>query len=272
MRQFPLRHLLIAAAVVAVVLPASSLAGLFLQFGIGGPCGGCGFSFAACLCPPCFACHYPAPACVCPPPPVYHTGFQPVLQTQYRTEQFVTYQQVPRTEIRREAYVERVPVTTFEQVTETVYVPQQVTRSVPRTVMTEQTRYRDVPYQVVERVPQVQTRLVPRQPIGYAPALSPLSDCATCGAPGWGAVPTAPASYHGALPAAATPIPSAIPTMPPISVSPYAAPTAVPQYDDASWTNVRPRSEPTPAPSYSPRGASLFRPAPSAATVWQSRF
>ena len=74
------------------------------------------------------------------------TTLRPVVQTQYRQEQYLTYRDVPTVQVRREAYVENVPVTTYQQVTETVYVPQQVTKVVPQTTLQAQTRYRDVAY------------------------------------------------------------------------------------------------------------------------------
>ena len=75
-----------------------------------------------------------------------------------------------------------------------------------------------------------------------------------------------------AAPTIMAPSSSVIPSMPAISISPYGTPGAVPQYDDVNWSNVRPRTAPAPS-SYAPvRGTSLFRPAPSAATVWQARF
>lgn len=265
------RNLLVAAAVVAVVLPATSLAGLF------GPCGFCGLSFSSCFCPPCQMCHHAPAACACPQP-VYQTGLRPVVQTQYRQEQVVTYRDVPRTEMRREAYVEQVPVTTYEQVTETVYVPQQVTRSVPRTVMQPQTRYRDIAYQVTERVAQTETRLVPQQTVGLVPEMRPVAGCNTCGAASAAFVPATVTPYPvpATVPAA---VPSAtIPSMPAIQVSPHGTHQHethqhVPAYDDVEWQTIRPRNKPAPAhPTPPVRGASHFRPAPSAATVWQSRF
>jgi hypothetical protein len=150
-------------------------------------------------------------------------------------------------------------------VTETVYVPQQVTRTVPRTIMTQQTRFRDV---------AVQTTQPMFSP--FAPA-APAVGCNSCGDNHLGFTPTAVPPYPGVLPTAAptSVVPSAttIPSMPAISVSPYSTPTPVPEYDDVGWSNVRPRTAPTPSRSHAPvRGASMFRPAPSAATVWQSRF
>lgn len=248
MRPLTLRHIAAAVVVIALVLPASSLAGFYFHLGFGLGCGGCGFALSSCLCPPCASCHHPPAGCVCPPPAA------PVLPP-------VSY--VPRTEIHRQAYIEQVPVTTYEQVTQTVYVPHQITRTVPRTVMTQQTRFRDVAVQTM------QPTLQPFTPV------SPAIGCNSCGSSHFGYTPAPLPGTTGVLPTA-TPTsiaPAAIPTMPTISVSPYAAPTPVPQYDDVNWTDVRPRATPTPSRTHTPiRGTSLFRPAPSAAAVWQSRF
>jgi hypothetical protein len=184
-----------------------------------------------------------------------------VSQTGFRQEQIVTYQDVPRTEIRREAYVEQVPVTTYERVTETVYVPQQVTKLVPRTVVQSRTRYRDVAYQVTQRIARTHTHFVPQ----------PVAGCNTCGsaplfapagiAPAPTVVPTAPATD------------TVIPTMPSIQVTPHDSATDVPEYDDAGWQTVRPRRQSSPTRSGPPvRGTSFSRQAPSAATVWRSKF
>ena len=161
MRAFTLRHFLAAVVVVAVVLPASSPAGVYFNLGFGFGCTGCRRPAMNCVCPP------PAPIC----PPV------PVLQQSYVPQQFVSYEDVPRIEYRRQAFTEQVPVTTYEHVTETVYVPQQVTRTVPRTVMTEQTRYRDVAFQTTQRIARTHTRMVP-QTIGFTPVSAP-GGCST---------------------------------------------------------------------------------------------
>ncbi|MBL8849307.1 MAG: hypothetical protein JNG89_06465 [Planctomycetaceae bacterium] len=245
MRSFTLRHWLAAVLVVAVVLPASSMAGIYFNLGFGFSCNGCGLGRVGCQCPPCGGCYRPPSGCVCPPPTV-----GPALPTGC----------APQVQIQRQAYVEQVPVTTYQQVSETVYVPQQVTRMVPQTVMMQQTRYRDIAVQAA-----------PQPTIGFAP----VSGCSSCG-DGHGFAPAAVHGYPSVLPTAAPanvpPYTSGIPSMPSISVSPYAAPSAVPQYDDVNWTDVRPRT-PTPSHAHPPvRGTSLFRPAPSAATVWQSRF
>lgn len=261
MRCLSLRHYLSAVLVVAVVLPASSFAGAYFHLGFGFGCTGCRRPPMQCACP--------APMPVCPP-----AG--PVLQQSYVPQQVVSYEDVPRIEYRRQAYTEQVPVTTYEQVAETVYVPQQVTRTVPRTVMTQQTHYRDVAFQTTERIARTHTQMVPQTTIGFRPVSAP-GGCSSCGETSLGLAPTAAPHYHSVLPAAAptimAPTQSAIPSMPAISISPYDTPHAVPQYDDVNWSTVQPRIAPTPSSTGIPaRGASMFRPAPTAATVWQSRF
>lgn len=266
MRHFSLRHYLSAVLVVAVVLPASSFAGAYFHLGFGFGCTGCYRPPMQCACP--------APAPICPP--------APVLRQSYVPQQVVSYEDVPRIEYRRQAYTEQVPVTTYEQVAETVYVPQQVTRTVPRTVMTQQTRYHDVAFQTTERIARTHTQMVPQTTIGFRPVPAP-GGCSSCGETSLGLAPMAAPQYRSVLPAAAAPTIMAptivapahggIPSMPAISISPYDAPGAVPQYDDVHWSNVRPRTAPIPGSTGVPvRGASLFRPAPTAATVWQSRF
>lgn len=240
------RNLFVAAAVLAIVLPATSIAGLF------GPCGFCGNPFAGCHCAPCETCHLAPAACTC-----HAAGTMT-----FRAQPLVTYEEVPRTEIRREAYVEQVPVTTYERVTETVYVPQQVTKLVPRTVLQPQTRYRDVAYQVTERIARTQVRYVPQTVAG-------CNACEATPMPAQvGITPFVPATP--AAPAAAD---SAIPTMPSIQVPPQDPHRAVPEYDDTGWETVRPRIRTRPSQSGTPvHGTSFSRTAPSAATVWRSRF
>ena len=68
-----------------------------------------------------------------------------------------------RTEIRREAQVVDVPVTTTRQVTvdegsyQKVWVPKLVMKNVTETTVQKQVQYRDVPYQVVENRPLMTT-------------------------------------------------------------------------------------------------------------------
>lgn len=253
------KRVAIVLAVLAVAVPASVGAGIFAN------CGICGLNFGfgiSCNCRPCMGCHMPPPACACPAPapmlpaPV---SMRPIVQTQYRQEQFVTYRDVPRTQVRREAFVEQVPVT----------------------VMMSQTRYRDVAFQVTERVAEAHTRMVPVQHVNYVPSCSrPVSVGCSGAGPILGtsyAPPPASPAFAGAIPqavpTAVTPIsPSAsLPTLPPIIISPYGQGPAVPAYPDIpatdNWETIRPRT-----PSRPTSGSSLFRPAPSAATVWQSSF
>jgi hypothetical protein len=250
----PAKRVAVVLAVLAVAVPATVGAGIFAH------CGICGLNFGfglGCGCGPCGMCHMPRPACVCPAPVLpAPVSMVPVTQTHFRQEQFVTYRDVPRTEIRREAFVEQVPVT----------------------VMVSQTRFRDVAYQVTQRVAETHSRMVPVQTVNYAPGCSaPVS--AACSGPaviGTAFAPS-PAAYAEtipyAVPTAVTPLtPSAgIPTLPPITVSPYGTSPVVPAYPDGpatdSWETIRPRT-----PSHPTSGNSLFRPAPSAATVWQSSF
>lgn len=254
------KRVVVLIGVLSVAVPATSwacLPGLF-----------CGMPFGHCICPPCVTCHLPPPSCVCVVPVVpvipvvpVQTTLRPVVQTQYRQEQVVTYRDVPTIQHRREAFIEQVPVTAYERVTETVYVPQQVTKMVPRTVMQPQTRYRDVAYQVNQRVAETHTRLVPQQTVSYVPEVRQAASCAGSFGPTSYAPPAAPAA--------------AIPTMPPISVSPSGSHVTVPQYPDipatnTSWQTIAPRAQSNLAPPSPARG--VFRPAPSAAAVWQSRF
>lgn len=270
------KRVAVMIGVLSVAVPATSwacLPGLF-----------CGMPFGHCICPPCVTCHLPPPSCICVVPVVpvipvvpVQTTLRPVVQTQYRQEQVVTYRDVPTIQHRREAFIEQVPVTAYERVTETVYVPQQVTKMVPRTVLQPQTRYRDVAYQVNQRVAETQTRLVPQQTVSYVPEVRQAASCAGSFGPTSYIPPAAPAA--------------AIPTMPPITVSPgrvsenpaftpgrvseNPAYTPVPQYPDVpttntSWQTIAPRAQSNLAPPSPARGA--FRPAPSAAAVWQSRF
>src|SRR5690606_7167450 len=70
----------------------------------------------------CRKCTRPMPECCCPPvvapvvtPAVVpQTTLQPVVETRYRQESVVTHRDVVETHVRREAYLETVPVTCFE--------------------------------------------------------------------------------------------------------------------------------------------------------------
>lgn len=115
----------------------------------------------------------PAQPLILPPATSCGPAIQPMVQTQLRPQQIVTYRDVPRTEIRREAVQVNVPVTTYRQVMvdegsyQQVWVPRQVTKMVPQTTVQQQVQYREIPVQTMERVQQVQTVLIPEQQIRY---------------------------------------------------------------------------------------------------------
>lgn len=250
------RNLIVVVAVTGVVLPMTArecLSGLGFNIGLWGPCGGCGFGLDFCLCSPCNWCFQPPAHCGCGAPPMYAPPPTLVPQATCLPQQFVTYRDVPQTQIRREAYVENVPVTALQPVTRTVMVPQQVTEMVPQTVYQPQMRYRDVAYQTVQRVAETHTMLVPQPTVAFAqPVSSYAPSCAAPGVPSYGLLPTA--TPLSVTPAYSSP---SIPTMPSITVSPYGT-NPVPQYPDVT-------ANPT-----SSRRSSMFRPAPSAARVQQS--
>ncbi|MEZ5941767.1 MAG: hypothetical protein R3C18_10260 [Planctomycetaceae bacterium] len=129
-------------------------------------------------------CQRPAPvvsvpvqpvAPVCLPQPIVQTQMRPVVEMRYQPQQVTTYQNVVRTEIRKEQQIVSVPVTTTRQVQvdeggyQMVWVPKVVTKNVQETVMQRQVQERNVPYQVVERVPQVQTQLIAQRTVRYVP-------------------------------------------------------------------------------------------------------
>lgn len=257
------KKVIVIVATAAAVLPLTARecrSGIGFNVGVWGPCGGGGVGLDFSLCPWLF-CHQPPPfyggyggygcggsgcggygcggygcgGCGCGTPAVVPSPT--MAPTSY----------IPQTQIRREAYVENVPVTTFQPVSRTVYVPQQVTEMVPQTAYQPQLRYRDVAYQTLQ--PVVATPQFVPQPVSYAQPLSP-----SCAAP----------TMSGA-----------IPTMPSITVSPYGTTNAVPTYPDApsansNWSTIGPRTSATPADPTSYRRSSMFRPAPSAARVQQS--
>jgi hypothetical protein len=242
------RKLIVIIAVSGAVLPLTArecMSGVGFNIGAWGPCGGAGVGLDFSLFPPCMYCNQPPPfggcgGCGCGMPTVVP---QPTLAPQ------ASY--VPQIQIRREAYVENVPVTAYQPVTRTVYVPQQVTEMVPQTVYQPQMRYRDVAYQTIQQVVATPLPIAPYQPASYAQPVAP-----SCAAPTMPTLaPTAASAYSS----------PAIPTMPSITVSPYGTTNPVPQYQDvpsASSGAARPTSA---------RRSSMFRPAPSAARVQQSR-
>jgi len=253
----------------------------------GGHCGRCTRAFAACQCaqPFCSICQMAPSGCNCQQPAI-------VGQAQVTTLQPVVMQPVVRTEIRRQAQVVDVPVTTLKQVTvdegayQTVWVPKLTTKTVAETSVQKQVRYQDVPYQVVQQVP-VPSRIA-------APVI--LSPGTTAFAPQT-IMPGTPVMVHGdhvhpvpGMGASASTIPgSLIPTPEPYfqtQRSPAQTPVAA---DTGSWSKVPPRQASAPA---SPSGngirqqayqvevstVSQARPTssipatrPSAAAVWQAR-
>ena len=275
------KKLIVIVAITGVVVPLTArdcLSGFGFNIGAWGPCGGCGFGLNFCLCSPCFRCQRQPAYCGCGAQPMMAPQPTVVPSVGYRQEQFITYRDVPQTQVRREAYIENVPVTTFQQVTKTVYVPQQVTEMVPQTAYQQQTRYRDVAYQSTQRIAETHTRLVPQptvpftQPINYT-----APGCAAPALPSYSTAPLPTATPTGIAPIYSSP---SIPTMPSMTVSPYGASTSygttnpvVPQYPDVpsasnGLTPIGPRLSANPTPARRP---GMFRPAPSAATVQQSR-
>ena len=126
-----------------------------------------------CSCQPMFQQPICQPPVVQAPPPVI---YRPQVETQYRMQPTMTYQDVPRVQYRREAYMQQVPVTTYRQVL------------VPQTVMQPQTRFRDVAYQTTERVPRMVNQVVPMQTVRMVPEMAPCGPCGG-GAPMMGAYP-----------------------------------------------------------------------------------
>jgi len=251
------------------------------------PCGPSRFPSAPCNCGPTFT-PQPAPSSSDGPllapaiPSAYHYAPTPVCTT-LQPRQVTTYRNVPTVEYRREAYVENVPVTTYEQIT------------VPRTVYQPQTRYRDVAYTVNRQVAQTHTEYVRQPSVSYAWPVP------TASAPGAiGSQPTAysltpqsispaysPSSFRAPYAGPArdvVPTPIALPPSRPASSQ--AATLQPPQpYAENSWQTVpqRQAEESTGieqmsgySPAYSPPpvkpSRSMFQPAPSAASVWQSRW
>jgi hypothetical protein len=98
-----------------------------------------------------------------------------MVETTYRQENVVTYQDVTRIGLRQETQIESVPVTTFDQVTvdegsyQMVWVPRPVTKTVAKTTLQPRLAQRAVPFAYTERVPQLATRLVPQQTVRFTP-------------------------------------------------------------------------------------------------------
>ncbi|MCA9077118.1 MAG: hypothetical protein KDA93_18980 [Planctomycetaceae bacterium] len=218
-----------------------------------------------------------------PGPAFPETGYlpnpcaQPVCQTTLQPQQFTTYQNVPTTQYRREAYTEHVPVTTYQP----------------------QVRYRDVAYTVNRPVAQTFTQYVPQTHVSYAPQYPVASaPCSTCNqGTAYGLTPqfAAPGMYSstiGGIPvyesptmSAGVPTPIALPQSAEASQVP-AATLQPPQQTSSSqenWQSIPQRHAqaetsvqqmghwmPQAEPRRLPIHRSIFQPAPSAATVWQS--
>ncbi len=201
--------------------------------------------FDNCGCP---ICQHPCPQCIC-------TAMNPVVETQYRQQQVVTYRDVPQTELRQEAYWETVPVTTYESVTvdegmyQTVWVPKLVTKQIPKTIQQKQLAYRTVPYQVTRRVPQVSIQLVPQQHVRYVPQQYQT----VLNTPGWTTCLPLTAAVRPPITTIVPRITSAVPaspptniaTMPPITVPPTRTAQAEPEL--AAGPVPDPRFSDTPA-------------------------
>ena len=292
-----LRRGIVVVAVVLVVLPALSLAGIMDR----GCCRKCRLVRPRCCCPV-FVPMETAPVCPAPAPQV---TMKTVVETQYRMERVT----------------ENVPVTRMEAVTvdeggyQQVWVPKIVCKQVPKTVMQQRTACRPVAVQVPRQVPELvcppggsvaPSMLMPSGGVqngipGSGPLLPPANPVDSTGYP----TSSTTGGYQGAT--IAVPMaPIATPTSatshpgygsPTPAVTPKLAPTPVgsldqgllPQADQGSSAgevrsiqrrsaNSTHRREPTPAghsgqPNSSqmdrkvPQGA--FQPAPSAAMVWR---
>lgn len=133
----------------------------------------------------CKTCRVPAGSCT-------HTTMHPVVQTQYRQEQVVSYHQVNRVALKQEQYCVSVPKTQVYNVTrdegcyQMVWVPKPVTRQYCQTTYEQQTRCRTVPVHYTECVPKVCTQVVPEQKVCYVPVTTTKQltmDVTTCVSP-----------------------------------------------------------------------------------------
>ena len=195
----------------------------------------------------CRVCAQPPQACRC-------TTFQPVLETHYTEQRFITYRTVPEVHYRKEQFMTKVPVTAYENVTvdegsfQKVWVPKLVNKQVPRTVLQDQLQERTVPYQVNRQVPQISSRLVPQQTVRYVPR---QTRCVVNPPLGW----TQPIA------------PPTVPILTRVRSAPFVAvPTPDPRFRSASGVPYTGLSGP-PATATS----NMFVPAPSAAAVWSAR-
>ncbi len=290
MRQFVWAWMLLGGAVA--VMPGPADAQIFRR-----PLRGC-----------CETCEMPQANCSCTQTrPVVQTQLRAQQVTTYRdvTETHVrnetVVQNVPVTTFKQ--------VTVDEGAYQMVWVPKPVTKQVAQTVIQQQAQTRAVPYQVTRRVPQLTTQLVPVQTVHHVTETIPMttwapppisfqaaSSCNACDAPFSTAFapqyPVAPQFGTAFVqPAPYVPATASIPTMPAISVplpQTALAPLPAPENSTEQWQTIpsrpsagsnrgydSPSSRTVPIPMEearhtSPR-AGRFVPAPTAATVWNSR-
>lgn len=248
-------------------------------------CGWCGPCPPPPLCgpplpPPTPCCFDPCgmpPALPAPVPTSFDCAAPPVCAT-LAPQQVTTIRTVPTTQVRRETYVENVPVTTYQQVT------------IPRTVYQPQVRYRDVAYTVNQQIAETRTQYVPQPIMSYATPVPALVGCSTCDSPanygptpGYGSgVPSTAIAPYPHIGSATGPVPTPI-ALPSTASSPPATLESPQPYAEAPWQTIPQRQAQQSgeiqqmggfSPGYNLRPASsarpMFQPAPSAASVWQS--
>jgi hypothetical protein len=199
----------------------------------------------------CQTCRMPAGSCT-------HTTMHPVVQTQYRQEQVVSYHQVNRVALKQEAYCVTVPKTQVYNVTrdegcyQMVWVPKPVTRQYSQTTYEQQTKCRTVPVHYTECVPKVCTQVVPEQKVCYVPVTTTKQltmDVTTCVSP---PVCPAPVCPPPVCPPPVCPAPVCAPTCA-APVPTCAAPAAV-------FAPPHPTAQPLP-PGLQPLGA--YNPSPN---------
>lgn len=216
------------------------------------------------------SCGLPAASCAC-------ATLQPTIETSFRQQNVLTYQDVARVGLRQEAHVENVPVTSFEQVTvdegsyQMVWVPRPVTKTIARTRLQPRLAQRTVPFAYTERVPQLTTRLVPQQTVRLAPRSFVLN--------------TTPVTTVLRSTTLLGPAVVMQPAVPVISSAPL---PAAPMTASEGWTKLPSPSDQAPPGATNGSGVELQSPivpdplpvpevgyddsvpAPSAARVWQS--
>ncbi len=227
-------------------------------------------------------CNQCQPAPVMPVIPVVP---QPCAQpcTQCQTQPSFTMQPVTQTQIRREAQLVNVPITTQRNVVideggyQTVWVPRLVTKQVPQTTIQQHVQYRDVPYQVTKQiaVPQTQVVAVPSThygvasvPMGHSHAYVPSYTTA--------AIPYEmhTHTHHGHAFGTA---PNLNPT-PAYASNPNGVNSIPYQQSVQEWSKVpsrdngqQPARTATPQPNGNSPSTSRVTPAPSAVTAWQAQ-